>query len=97
MKQMARVTKPRGKILVFAWALEQPKDSALYKHPLEYIDGNEQDVLVPWFNRKDGQMHRRYYHLFRAGELEALATDLDLKVVTSGYDRDNWYAIYEKQ
>lgn len=98
LAEMARSVKSGGRILVFAWALEQPVTSSLYRHPLGYLEvGNTQDVLVPWKNKADGTVHQRYYHLFRQGELEDLAEGSGvLSVVQSGYDRDNWYAIYQK-
>ncbi len=95
---MSRVVEPSGLILVFAWALEQPTTSSLYRHPLKFIEkGNKQDVLVPWTNKADGSTHHRYYHLFKQGELEQLATpDSGLRIHESGYDKDNWYVVYQK-
>ncbi len=84
--------------MVFAWALEQPSTSSLYRHPLKYIEeGNKQDVLVPWTNKDDGVVHHRYYHLFSKGELESLTDGTELSVILSGYDKDNWYVVYQKK
>lgn len=94
---MGRVVKPGGLILVFAWALEQPPTSSLYRHALKYLhEDNKQDVLVPWKNKLDGTEHHRYYHLFKEGELQSLADGTGLKVMQSGYDKDNWYTIYQR-
>lgn len=39
----------------------------------------------------------RYYHLFRAGELEALVAAVPgARLAASFYDRDNWCAVLEK-
>lgn len=95
LAEMARVCRPGGRLLVFAWALEQPRTSPMHRHPLVRVHADcEQDVLVPWVDRADGTTHHRYYHLFRQGELEALAPGL--QVLEAGYDRDNWFVIFRK-
>lgn len=39
----------------------------------------------------------RYYHLFRQHELDELIKAAgDTEILESGYDRDNWYVIFEK-
>lgn len=38
-------------------------------------------------------MFNRYYHLFRQGELEEDIDQAGGVVETSGYERDNWWAI----
>lgn len=97
VEEMARVCRPGGRLLIFAWALEQPQSSALYRRQdLEYFEpGSRQDVLVPWHNKADGRTHHRYYHLFKEGELEGLRPDC-LELVESGYDKDNWFVIFSK-
>jgi hypothetical protein len=40
----------------------------------------------------------RYYHMFRQGELEALAAGVrGVRVLQGGYERDNWWAVLGKQ
>lgn len=39
----------------------------------------------------------RYYHLYRKGELESDFEAAGGKVVESGYERDNWWAVAEKK
>jgi tRNA (uracil-5-)-methyltransferase TRM9 len=95
---MSRIVRPGGLVLVFAWAFEQPPTSSLYRHALKYLQkDNKQDVLVPWKNKLDGTEHHRYYHLFRQDELESLADGTCLQVVLYGYDKDNWYAVYQRR
>lgn len=93
--QFARVLKQGGRCLVFVWAFERNRNKSVYRHDLTSLDGGGQDVLVPW-RRPDGQVDQRYYHLFREGELESLVRQAGLQVVESGYDRDNYYVIFEK-
>ncbi|KAF2742150.1 S-adenosyl-L-methionine-dependent methyltransferase [Sporormia fimetaria CBS 119925] len=41
------------------------------------------------------QTYLRYYHLYRQGELEEDVVTAGGKVVESGYEKDNWWAIIE--
>ncbi|KNC51592.1 tRNA (Uracil-5-)-methyltransferase TRM9 [Thecamonas trahens ATCC 50062] len=99
--EMLRCVAPGGTLLVTVWAFEQEART---------FDG--QDTFVPWklAPRFQGPQHAdlprdptgnvilyRYYHLFRAGELDALVDGLDgVDVVESRYDRDNWYVVFRK-
>ena len=38
----------------------------------------------------------RYYHLYREGELEEDCISAGAKIMTTGYERDNWYVIAKK-
>jgi tRNA (uracil-5-)-methyltransferase TRM9 len=86
---------------------------------LSHVDGeidSKQDVFVPWTRmpanqdqkaNSDSPVFRRYYHLFRQGELENLvheaASELDLvqfdsssakrgyRVVDGGWEKGNWW------
>lgn len=42
------------------------------------------------------QTKYRYYHLYRKGELESNAELAGGKVVESGYEKDNWWAVVER-
>ncbi|KAI1842726.1 hypothetical protein JX266_011047 [Neoarthrinium moseri] len=85
-----------GKILVYVWALEQSNSRR------GWDEGADQDQLVPWvFKSKtktaDGgggdTTYQRYYHLYRKGELEEDVVAVGGKVLDSGYDKDNWWAV----
>ncbi|KAH8200459.1 hypothetical protein TruAng_005352 [Truncatella angustata] len=85
-----------GKILVYVWALEQANSRR------GWDEGAAQDQMVPWvFKSKtkpaeggDGDTtYLRYYHLYRKGELEEDVVAAGGKVIDSGYDKDNWWAI----
>lgn len=86
---MSRALLPGAEVLVYVWAFEQPENSSLYRHQLQYLSDDKQDVLVPWRTGDSTQL--RYYHLFRQGELESLFDAAGLVMVYNGYDRDNWY------
>ncbi|KAJ5272854.1 hypothetical protein N7478_007979 [Penicillium angulare] len=85
-------TQPGGTVLIYAWALEQ-------KHSRRGWDkGDQQDIMVPWVRKTPSapngtQTFNRYYHLFEEGELERDIEKAGGQVVTSGYEKDNWWAI----
>ncbi|KAG4035697.1 hypothetical protein MFRU_001g04650 [Monilinia fructicola] len=92
---------PSGKALIYVWALEQSSSRR------GWDSTNAQDVMVPWVMRTgkkigpDGtitapaseQTFQRYYHLYRAEELEEDIKSAGGTVVESGYEKDNWWAI----
>lgn len=93
---MARTLATGGLLLIFVWAFEQSTDSYVYRSGLEYLSEDKQDVLIPWSTVDVTK--KRYYHLFRHGELESLIDETDLfSLEYNGNDRDNWYACYRKK
>jgi tRNA (uracil-5-)-methyltransferase TRM9 len=102
LAECARVLKGGGgRGLVFVWAFEPERNQSVYRHKLTVVGDDPvaagQDVLVPW-QRPDGSVEQRYYHLFREGELEELVLTVGgLRIVESGFDRDNYFLIFEKQ
>lgn len=84
VREMARVVRRGGPILITAWAWEQDK----FKHE------PSQDLFVKWFNKADGVTYNRYYHLFVKGELEQLCAAVDtVELAESYYDTDNWVVV----
>lgn len=84
--------EPGGQVLVYAWALEQ-KDSRR-----GWDKGDQQDIMVPWVRKnpaapEEAQTFHRYYHLYEEGELERDVKRAGGQVVTSGYEKDNWWVI----
>lgn len=91
--------KTRARALIYVWALEQ-------KHSRRGWDEyDEQDVMVPWVTKHQASADingasttfNRYYHLFRQGELEDDILQAGGVVQTSGYERDNWWAIASRK
>ncbi|KAG2201821.1 hypothetical protein INT47_004378 [Mucor saturninus] len=105
IKDLFKIVKSGGKVLVFVWALEQTKFSKRNFEP------GQQDVFVPWKltpkkgltpevkeKEEDYPVYNRYYHLFKKGELDDLFQQIEGVVIeTSGYDRDNHYVIAHKK
>ncbi|KAL4415454.1 tRNA (Uracil-5-)-methyltransferase TRM9 [Colletotrichum abscissum] len=89
-------TEQGGKALVMVWALEQGNSRR------GWDAGAAQDQLVSWVTKgkkekpeaaKD-ETFQRYYHLYREGELEEDVVEVGGRVLESGYERDNWWAIF---
>eukprot|EP00051_Salpingoeca_urceolata_P014997 m.191832 g.191832 ORF g.191832 m.191832 type:complete len:589 (-) comp18254_c3_seq4:39-1805(-) len=107
LREVARVVRPGGRFLVYAWALEQENDSRR--------EFPQQDVLVPWHHMNpeqekgaeqtvasaqgdSPQVYYRYCHVYRRGELEELVHRLPgVRVVQTYFDSSNWCVIAEKQ
>ncbi|KAF3902038.1 hypothetical protein AA313_de0207419 [Arthrobotrys entomopaga] len=101
--------RPNGesKALVYVWALEQRTSRrgwnensdqdvlvpwVLSKQFQESQPGSSESFL----HRTDDGPILRYYHLYRKGELES---DVELaggRIVVSGYEKDNWWAVVGK-
>lgn len=88
-----------GRALIYVWALEQKSSRR------GWDEGDKQDVMVPWVMKRreknEGQANEqtfnRYYHLYRAGELEEDVVQAEGRVLDSGYEKDNWWAIASQQ
>lgn len=88
IRELVRVTKPGGSVLIYVWAAEQPADSRR-----KFTGG---DTMVP-FHMKDGTVCERFYHIYVRGELEAeIQSAVGLTAVQSFYDTGNWCAIITK-
>jgi tRNA (uracil-5-)-methyltransferase TRM9 len=90
--------KGGGTALIYVWALEQKASRR------GWDKGDQQDVMVPWVLRSNRpaaaaaadtseQVFHRYYHLYQEGELERDICAAGGRVVESGYEKDNWWAI----
>lgn len=104
VRSILETLKPGGQALVYVWALEQEGSRR------GWSEKDDQDVMVPWVMKgskkvkadqpataptEDRTFHR-YYHLYRQGELESDLEAAGSKVVESGYEKDNWWAIAER-
>ncbi|TLD34182.1 hypothetical protein PspLS_01500 [Pyricularia sp. CBS 133598] len=57
------------------------------------VDGQDGENATPPTAGKPDQTFQRYYHLYREGELEEDIVAAQGRVLSSGYDRDNWWAV----
>jgi tRNA (uracil-5-)-methyltransferase TRM9 len=89
IKELFRICKESGRIMIYIWAFEQPVES---KRQFK-----SQDEMVP-YKKINGEVHYRYYHLYKEGELEeeVRLCGIPFKYMESGYERGNWYVIITK-
>ncbi|KAJ5482446.1 hypothetical protein N7475_001258 [Penicillium sp. IBT 31633x] len=90
LRTMKHGSEPQegGKVLIYAWALEQKSSRR------GWDKGDEQDRMVPWVRKGDQpKTFHRYYHLYAEGELEHDIENAGGRVLESGYEKDNWWAI----
>ena len=111
LKEMFRIVKKGGKILVYVWAMEQKEKNF-----------KEQDNFVPWHlqnkyenetkvdtlqngpnimedKKIDCTVYQRYYHVFYKGELEDLINKAgdDVEIIKSYFDHANWCCVIKKK
>ena len=92
IRELVRVTRPGGKILISVWALRQDEDS---KRKF-----STNDVLVPFRVRGDNSVYERFYHVYNDGELEHDINGIgcnEVNIERIFYERGNWYAILVKK
>ncbi len=82
-----------GRAMIYVWALEQATSRRGWQ------TGDDQDVMVPWETRDNDSktVYKRYYHLFREGELEEMVRVAGGRIESSGYERDNWWTICQRK
>ena len=88
IKELIRITKPTGKILIYVWAFEQPVGT-IRKF-------TEQDTLVP-FNSRNSGIYYRFYHVYKESELEREILEANGHIIKSYYDNGNWCCIIQKK
>ncbi len=86
LEESKRILKSGGKILISSWAREQDRWD---------LEGNESDINVPW-NKPDGTVVDRYYHLYRLDELANDVEKSGLKVLRKFRSKGNNYVIAQK-
>lgn len=94
LREVARVLRPGGRVLLMVWAFEQPrfqKAMSLQKNRRGPGFGN---VWVPW--RAGGKHVERFYHLFVDGELPGLVLDAGLRLGKYFRSGDNYVAVAER-
>jgi ubiquinone/menaquinone biosynthesis C-methylase UbiE len=92
MKEMFRVLKPGGHILISVWSIKQPKDTDTKKKFEKYGD-----VYVPWKNSKQKIITNRYYYIFQTDELEKMFYDNGFEIIEHIWDYGNEIYILQKK
>lgn len=72
LKEMKRIMKDDGLMLISVWSKEQPKKT---RRTFTYGDN-----YVPW-NTTDGKKYLRFYYIFEMDEIKQLFKDAGLEIV----------------
>jgi SAM-dependent methyltransferase len=83
IKELIRICKPNGKILIYVWANNEKKNG---------------DSFIKWGDSKGNNNNfTRYYHLFDENELDNLCLEVgNCKIENSYFDKENWAIILSK-
>ena len=106
VKEIKRVLKPKGKVILTVWNLAQINRWPLIKYTILRLFGKSElgsgDVFCPWKNPEGKVLARRYVHCFSKPELEELFKEAGFRVKDSGFlargktKRANIYLVAEK-
>ena len=87
IKELIRITKPNGRILILVWSLEQPDDSRR--------KFTTNDNFVDWKTVRGQLIGKRYCHVFNKGELEELIFKINKNIIVNTfYEEGNWGIIF---
>lgn len=88
IRELIRITKPTGQILISVWAFEQPDDS---KRKFD-----KQDNMVP-FKNSDGTCVERFYHVYVENELKSDIENIGNIIIKNIFiEKGNWFALIQK-
>jgi len=89
LNELVRILRPGGKLLIQVWALEQPQKS---RRKFE-----KQDNYVGFNNPEKTMNKKRFYHVFKKGELKELIENVhNVKIESLYWEVGNWVAIVKK-
>lgn len=110
LRELKRIVRIGGQVLVTVWAFEQQKkkyteqDVMIKWHLQKRFDAQTQKDATKEAasssappDPSQSKVLDRYYHLFKEGELDAIAVEVGgLAIVKSVWDVDNWYLLMER-
>jgi len=80
LKEMKRVLRPKGKILLTIWSKIQPSKT-------RRVFEKYGDVMVPW-NTK-GKIYERYYYIYQLEEIKKMFEKAGLKIISHKWECGN--------
>jgi alkylated DNA repair protein alkB family protein 8 len=94
VKELIRIVRTGGKVCISAWADEQVKKT---KWQLCNTNNSNTDYMIP-FDKRNGEVIMRYYHLFTEDDFKDVLNKCSLKAKVESFvfDKDNWIAILRK-
>lgn len=91
LKELYRVTKIGGKILITVSSLEYP-----FSKNRTTINNVDRESLIEWNSYKKEKLSDRYYHLFVKNEIEDLCANINITNIESFFEHNNWCIIITK-
>lgn len=82
LKEMHRIIKPEGSMLLSVWSIRQPPNTKQFKSIKNYGD-----VMVSW--NKYGETFDRYYYIFDIDEIKNLFKITGWKILSHSWDYGN--------
>jgi len=96
VKELLRIVQPGGKVCISVWADEQVKKT---KWQLCNTNNSNTDYMIP-FDKRNGEVIMRYYHLFTEADFKAVLTEstryVNAVMESFIFDKDNWIAVLHK-
>ena len=89
LREMYRVTKVGGTVLLSVWSINQPKDTKQAKNITHYGD-----TMVSW--NKFGETYERYYYIFEVDEIKRLFAKTAWQVIRHTWEYGNEVFILKK-
>ena len=105
---MGRILRPGGVMLVYVWALEQADKKYTVQDVLvpwhlqdkhKKVNEEEESKEEGKYEEKSGmKVYKRYYHMFKQGELEDLVNQMNIgaQIIRNYYDHANWCILISK-
>jgi len=100
IRELIRVVKPGGKILIEVWSYEASIGSKFKFQTIEKEGFNEQDKFLSWSEPNKPETTNtplRYYHLFKEEEFKSLVLENEVELVNCFLDHGNWFLSIVKQ
>ena len=94
LRELIRTCSIGGRICISVWADEQIKKD---KWKQCNMTNSNTDYMIP-FDKRNGEVKMRYYHLFTEHDFRELLNELNKEVEVERfvYDKENWIAILKK-
>lgn len=94
LRELIRICCIGGRICISVWADEQIKKE---KWKQCNMTNSNTDYMIP-FDKRNGEVKMRYYHLFTEHDFRELLNELNKEVEIERfvYDKENWIAILKK-
>lgn len=100
IKELIRIVKPGGKILIEVWSYEASIGSKFKFQTIEKENFNEQDKFLSWSEPNKPEIKNnplRYYHLFKEEEIKELVLENKVELVHCFIDHGNWFLKFIKK